>query len=84
MINVLYFASLKESVGTAAETIELEAGISDIQSLRRWISQRGEPWASSLGEQRRLMASVNQEMARPETTVEDGDEVAFFPPVTGG
>ena len=84
MINVLYFASLKEALGTSAEEIELDSSIDNIGALREWICARGEPWQTILGQQQRLMASVNQQLARPETQISDGDEVAFFPPVTGG
>jgi len=83
MINVLYFASLKDALGISAEEIELDAGITDVGSLRDWLCQRGDPWQSSLRQQR-LMTAVNQEIAHPDTPVADGDEVAFFPPVTGG
>jgi len=88
MINVLYFASLKDAVGMSAEEIDLDAVISDaaikdVGSLRDWLCQRGGPWQSALSQQR-LMTAVNQEIARPDTPVSDGDEVAFFPPVTGG
>jgi molybdopterin synthase sulfur carrier subunit len=83
MINVLYFASLKEVLGVSAEEIEMNAAITDIESLRSWLCRRGEPWQSALHAPR-LLAAVNQAMARPETPVLDGDEVAFFPPVTGG
>jgi len=84
MINVLYFASLKDALGTSAEEIEADNNITDVGALREWICARGEPWQSNLGQQQRLMASVNQQLARPDTQITDGDEVAFFPPVTGG
>ena len=83
MINVLYFASLKDALGVAAEEIDPDKGITDVGSLRDWLCQRGERWQSALSNQR-LMTAVNQSIARPETPVADGDEVAFFPPVTGG
>lgn len=86
MIRIRYFASLRERLGTGAEDIEPEHGpgparVADIAARLR---QRGGVWADALGEHRTLMAAVNLEMARPETEVHDGDEVAFFPPVTGG
>lgn len=84
MVRLLYFASLKESLGESAEDVEIHDSITNVEGLRRWICQRGEPWQSVMGENQRLMAAVNQELARPETPVNDGDEVAFFPPVTGG
>ena len=84
MINILYFASVKDALGMSAEQIDLDVSITDISSLRDWLCKRGEPWQRALGNQQRLLASVNQTMARTDTPVLDGDEVAFFPPVTGG
>ena len=84
MIRLMYFASLRESVGHSDEEVELDGSINNLADLRNWICQRGEPWQSALGSNQRLMMSVNQELARPDTLVSDVDEVAFFPPVTGG
>jgi len=83
MINVLYFASLKDALGMSVEEIELADGIKDVGTLRDSLCQRGEPWQSALSNQR-LMTAVNQAIAQADTPVSDGDEVAFFPPVTGG
>ena len=84
MIRLMYFASLRESVGQSDEELELDGSINNLGELRDWICQRGEPWESALGSGQRLMMAVNQELARPDTAIADGDEVAFFPPVTGG
>ena len=83
MIQLRYFASLREKVGPDAEAIESTAGAT-VAELRDFLRARGEPWAQALAPEQRILAAVNQEMARPETPVADGDEVAFFPPVTGG
>ena len=83
MIKVLYFASLKETLGTSAEEIQADDGIHNISALRDRLCQRGEPWETALTRPR-LMVAVNQEIAGADTPVADGDEVAFFPPVTGG
>jgi molybdopterin synthase sulfur carrier subunit len=83
MINVLYFASLKDALGLPAEEIDPDKGITDVGSLRDWLCRRGEPWQSALSNQR-LVTAVNQAIAHAGTPVADGDEVAFFPPVTGG
>ena len=84
MIRIRFFASLRERLGTGTEDIQPEPGsapatVADIAARLR---QRGGVWTDALGENRPVMAAVNQEMARPETQVQDGDEVAFFPPVT--
>ena len=84
MIKVLYFARLREQLGAAAEEIPSDAGLATVADLTALLRRRGGVWAEILGESETIMTAVNQEMARPETAVEDGDEVAFFPPVTGG
>ena len=83
-LRILYFASLRESLGTDREEINLPAGVIDAQSLRDWLSQRGEPWQQTLAAQRAVRVAVNQSMAHAATPIKAGDEVAFFPPVTGG
>ena len=89
MIQLRYFASLRERLDTGAEAIPCPAlatpdrplTVADLLLLLR---QRGEPWSDALGGEQPLLAAVNQTMARLDTPVQDGDEVAFFPPVTGG
>jgi molybdopterin synthase sulfur carrier subunit len=75
-ITVRYFASLKERVGRAEQTIaaDMAATIGEL-----W--ERANP---SLPLPDNLLAAVNMEYADFATPVKDGDEVAFFPPVTGG
>ena len=82
MVTILYFARLKEALGTAREEIAL-AGVADLAALRETLAARGGAWAQELT-QPRIRAAVNQEMASGDTPVRDGDEIAFFPPVTGG
>lgn len=84
MITLLYFARLREALGTGREQIDLPAGASTLGALRAQLSQRGEAWSREMAAGRNLRAAVNQEIAGPDTPVKDGDEVAFFPPVTGG
>lgn len=83
-IRILYFALLRDAMGMAEETPEVPDEVTTTGALRDWLRSRGEPWATALGNQRRIRAAVNQEMADPEDSIKDGDEVAFFPPVTGG
>jgi len=84
MLTVRYFARLREDLGRAGETLELPAQVTDIRGLRALLAARGEPWAHALQGDRAVRAAVNLEMARDATVLKDGDEVAFFPPVTGG
>ncbi|NBC12714.1 MAG: molybdopterin converting factor subunit 1 [Gammaproteobacteria bacterium] len=83
MIRVRYFASLREALGTAEETLPA-AQAGSVAEIRAQLRQRGGAWSTALDEGRRVLAAVNQEMAQPDTPVADGDELAFFPPVTGG
>ena len=84
MITVLYFARLREALGTASEQLALPAGVQDLDGLRTILIARGGAWAHELAPNRAVRAAVNQTMARADSAVTDGDEVAFFPPVTGG
>ena len=84
MIRICYFASLREQVGVAEEVLELPAGIADLAGLRAWLGARGGAWGEALVDSRPVLCAVNQVMARPGHAVADGDEIAFFPPVTGG
>jgi len=84
MIKVLYFARLREQLGTAGEEIPAADGLATVGDIATLLRRRGGAWSSVLGEGETIMAAVNQQMARRETPVADGDEVAFFPPVTGG
>lgn len=80
-VQVLYFASLREAFGTAGERVELPADVSSVGALRAWLVTQGR---AELATAKNLRCAVNQDMANVTTTIRDGDEVAFFPPVTGG
>jgi molybdopterin synthase sulfur carrier subunit len=84
MITVLYFARLREALGTGSEQIALPQGVHDLDGLRAMLVARGGAWATELAGNNSLRAAVNQTMASADEPVADGDEVAFFPPVTGG
>lgn len=83
-VNLLYFAALREQVGKAGEALELPPDVKTVAALRSHLMQRGGAWKKALATTRALRVAVNQEVAQPATAVKTGDEVAFFPPVTGG
>ena len=83
-IRILYFARLREDMGIAGEMFEPQAAVSDVKSLRTQLIARGGASAAALGSGKVVRGSVNQDLARDDTPVKAGDEVAFFPPVTGG
>ena len=81
MINVLFFAQVRELVD--CDRLQLDATFSDVEELRAELANRSERWALAL-ESGKLLAAVNQTLVSFEHKLADGDEVAFFPPVTGG
>lgn len=83
-VKVLYFASVREKLGKGAEEIDLPAGIASVAGLRAHLQARGGAWADTLAQTKLLRTAVNQDMVPAATPIEAGDEVAFFPPVTGG
>lgn len=84
MITLLYFARLREALDLSSEQASPPAAVTDVRSLTEWLRQRGGAWREELAQDRPVRVAVNQDMADPDTAVRDGDEVAFFPPVTGG
>ena len=83
-LKLVFFARLREDLGTNAEELALPAGVGTVAALRAHLAARGGAWGISLGQGKAIRVAVNQEMAHPTTPVKSGDEVAFFPPVTGG
>lgn len=83
-ITVLYFARLKEALGVATERLPLQANVATVDALRVHLRSRGGAWETELADGRALRVAVNQDMAGGTQRIEAGDEVAFFPPVTGG
>lgn len=83
MITVLFFAGLREAVGTSSESLALPEGVGTIAALRDHLAARGDQW-QALATAKNLRAALNQDMVPLSAVLKDGDEVAFFPPVTGG
>lgn len=83
-VDVLFFASLREAVGSSRERLELPDGVDTAGALRVFLRSRGGAWSEAFADSRALRVAVDQDMASPATVLRDGAEVAFFPPVTGG
>ncbi|MCK6262150.1 molybdopterin synthase sulfur carrier subunit [Vibrio sp. ZSDE26] len=81
MIKVLFFAQTRELVGV--DSVELDANFDTVEQIRSHLAQQEGKWDIAL-EQGKLLAAVNQSIVPLESTIVDGDEIAFFPPVTGG
>lgn len=83
-IQLVYLARLRESLGKSGECCELPADVNTVAALMRHLAARGGNWASELAPGRAFRVAVNHDVAQPDTAVAPGDEVAVFPPVTGG
>lgn len=83
-MKILYFASIREKVGHAEDDIPLPPGVAMVGDLIVWLQKRGDNYMHALADLRTVRIAVNQEHVRLDYPVADGDEVAFFPPVTGG
>jgi molybdopterin synthase sulfur carrier subunit len=83
-IQLRFFASVREKLGSSEELAILPAHVTTVGAVRSWLIARGEPWAGVLAEGRALRMAYNQQMCDADTEITDGGEVAFFPPVTGG
>jgi molybdopterin synthase sulfur carrier subunit len=83
MLNILYFASFREMLGQAEEQINAE-NFSTVNCLINRLAERGEQWQQALKDNVNLQIAVNQNIATRQTALKKGDEIAFFPPVTGG
>ncbi len=83
-VKVLYFAKLREKFGVESEELELSGDHVFAAAIVDLLRKRGEPWATSLALDAGYRMAVNQTLAGLVTPVKDGDEVAIFPPVTGG
>ncbi len=83
-ITILYFAKLREVVELDTEKLELPDTITHTQELQQFLCGRGGVWAKEFGDKKAVIIAVNQNITHKKLVLKDGDEVAFFPPVTGG
>lgn len=84
MIRLLFFARLREALGVAGEELELPDTVHSVAELMASLAARGGVWQSQFDGCVPVRAAVNQELVANTAAIKAGDEVAFFPPVTGG
>lgn len=83
-MKLLYFAWLRQHVGVSEENVSCPPGVETVGQLMQWLAGRGPGFARAFEDQSRVRCAVNQTHARADAKVSESDEVAFFPPVTGG
>ncbi|HEY0906714.1 MAG TPA: molybdopterin converting factor subunit 1 [Methylophilus sp.] len=83
-ITILYFARIKEVVNYSSEEVALPDDIETIIALKAWLANRGDHWRNLFQGSGVVRAAINHQLVDDMAGFEEGDEVAFFPPVTGG
>ena len=83
-IRVLFFAKLREVFGVGSEDLDVSSDQCRVSSVLTQLRDRGDVWATELGDDKSFRVAINQEMTSEDLLLKEGDEVALFPPVTGG
>lgn len=83
-MKILYFAWLRERIGTAEEELDLPADVTTIESLAGYLAGLTPGHARAFADRRAIKAALDQQFVPPDTKLGDAREVAFFPPFTGG
>jgi molybdopterin synthase sulfur carrier subunit len=83
-LELKFFASLREALKVSEENIDVPDSIKTIAQLRAYLADRGGVWAEVLAEGKLLRCALNHQMVDTNTPLQEGAEIAFFPPVTGG
>jgi molybdopterin synthase sulfur carrier subunit len=83
-VKLIYFAWLRARIGCAEEEIDLPPGVKDVAGLLDWLRSRGSGYAEAVRDLSVVRVAVNQNYVGLEHPIREGDEIAVFPPVTGG
>jgi molybdopterin synthase sulfur carrier subunit len=83
-VKLLYFAWLRAKIGVAEEVVPLPPEVRDVEGLLDWLKSRGPGYREALAKPAAIRVAVNYDYVRRDHPLQDGDEVALFPPVTGG
>mgnify|MGYP001254472637 CR=1 FL=1 len=83
-MKLVYFSWVREKIGSSNEELEPPTGINTVGGLISWLCTKGEGYASAFADTSIIRVAVNQEYVKMDATIGTDDEVAFFPPITGG
>lgn len=83
MLKLFYFASIREQLGITEETLSMPAQVSTVGELSALLSSRGEQW-KILADEKSVLVAVDQQISSRQQRLSGSEEVAFFPPMTGG
>jgi sulfur-carrier protein len=83
-VRLIYFAWVREKVGTPAEEVELPDGVATVEALVAWLKQRGPQYADAFAKPQVVRTALDKVHVKPNAALGSAREIAFFPPVTGG
>jgi molybdopterin converting factor subunit 1 len=83
-MQVLYFGWVKSRIGIGKEELSPPPEVTNVASLIDWLKGRSDRYANAFEDSAALRVAINQEIASLDAAIVDGDEVAVFPPMTGG
>jgi molybdopterin synthase sulfur carrier subunit len=83
-VKLIYFAWVRERIGKAEEEIVPPRSVGTVADLIDWLSRRGEEYAYAFENPKVIRAAIDRIHARPESSIAEAREIAFFPPMTGG
>jgi len=83
-VKLLYFAWVRERIGKAEEQVDPPAGIATVADLIAWLAQRGEEYAHAFENAKVIRAAIDHRHVRADAAIKGANEIAFFPPMTGG
>jgi len=83
VLTIVFFAQTRELIDQGSISVEFSPALKDLETLRLLLITNGDKWDLAL-QRDKLLVAVNQQMCDWNTEIQDGDEIAFFPPVTGG
>jgi sulfur-carrier protein len=83
-MKVKYFAWVRERIGKSEETLEPPASVRTIEELMAWLARRGETYAHAFERPKVIRAAIDHAHVKPDATIAGAQEIAFFPPMTGG
>lgn len=83
-MKLIYFAWIKSQIGISEEDVDPPESVTTVGELLTWLAERGPQFAAALQDRDVIRVAINQEFADTNATIAPGDEVALFPPVTGG
>jgi molybdopterin synthase sulfur carrier subunit len=83
-VKLVYFAWVRERIGKTEETVTLPATVNTVADLIAWLAGRGEEYAYAFENPKVIRAAIDRKHVQPGTPITGANEIAFFPPMTGG